>query len=52
MGGQSRPAYGGRPRRQLNAVGLQNPGVDHYLVDDLPKLKDIGATVIANVAGH
>ena len=40
------------PASNLNAVGLQNPGVDHYLVDDLPKLKKIGATVIANVAGH
>lgn len=40
------------PASNLNAVGLQNPGVDHYLIDDLPKLKKIGATVIANVAGH
>lgn len=40
------------PASNLNAVGLQNPGVDHYLVDDLPKLKKIGATIIANVAGH
>lgn len=40
------------PASNLNAVGLQNPGVDHYLVDDLPKLKKIGATVIANVVGH
>ncbi|WP_368091011.1 dihydroorotate dehydrogenase [Bifidobacterium angulatum] len=40
------------PASNLNAVGLQNPGVDHYLVDDLPKLKKIGAIVIANVAGH
>ena len=36
----------------VNSVGLQNPGVDHYLVDELPKLKDLGATVITNVAGH
>lgn len=40
------------PACNLNAVGLQNPGVDHYLVDDLPKLKSIGATVVTNVAGH
>lgn len=40
------------PASNLNAVGLQNPGVDHYLIDDLPKLKKIGATVVANVAGH
>ena len=40
------------PSSNINAVGLQNPGVDHYLEDDLPKLKAINATVIANVAGH
>ena len=27
------------PSSNINAVGLQNPGVDHYLEDDLPKLK-------------
>ena len=40
------------PAGTINAVGLQNPGVDHYLEYDLPKLKGLGATVIANVAGH
>lgn len=40
------------PAGTVNAVGLQNPGVDHYLEHDLPKLKGLGATVIANVAGH
>ena len=40
------------PSSNINAVGLQNPGVDHYLEDDLPKLKAINANVIANVAGH
>ena len=40
------------PAGTVNAVGLQNPGVDHYLAHDLPYLKGLGATVIANVAGH
>ena len=40
------------PSCTVNSVGLQNPGVDHYLVDELPKLKKEGATVITNVAGH
>ena len=40
------------PAGTVNAVGLQNPGVDHYLEYDLPKLKGLGATVVANVAGH
>ena len=35
----------------LNAVGLQNPGVEHFIKDDLEFLKDKGVVVIANVAG-
>lgn len=35
----------------LNAVGLQNPGVDHFIEKDLPWLKSKGTVVIANVAG-
>lgn len=50
--GNPSPRTAEGPGSNLNAVGLQNPGVDHYLVDDLPKLKAIGANVIANVAGH
>lgn len=40
------------PSGTVNAVGLQNPGVDTYLTDELPRLKKLGATVITNVAGH
>ncbi len=36
----------------LNAVGLQNPGVEHFINDDLQFLKDKGVVVIANVAGN
>ena len=39
--------YGG----MLNAVGLQNPGVDVMIKRDLPFLKEAGATVIVNVCG-
>ena len=35
----------------LNAVGLQNPGVEHFIKYDLPFLREKGVTVIANVAG-
>ena len=35
----------------LNAVGLQNPGVDAFIKDELEFLKSSGAVVIANVAG-
>ena len=35
----------------LNAVGLQNPGVEHFIKEDLAWLKKTGTCVIANVAG-
>lgn len=35
----------------LNAVGLQNPGVEHFIKEDLKFLKDKGVVVVANVAG-
>lgn len=35
----------------LNAVGLQNPGVEHFISEDLPFLREKGVVVIANVAG-
>ena len=40
--------YGG----MLNAVGLQNPGVEAYMKEELPYLKKYDTRVIANVAGH
>ncbi len=36
----------------LNAVGLQNPGVDVFLRDDLDFLKSKNLAIIANVAGR
>lgn len=39
--------YGG----MLNAIGLQNPGIDVFVKRDLPFLKEAGATIIVNVCG-
>lgn len=39
------------PGGMLNAVGLQNPGVDHFIEHDLPWLSKQGTRIIANVAG-
>ncbi len=36
----------------LNAVGLQNPGVDHFIKNDLDWLKAQNTVVIANIAGN
>ncbi|MEG0770630.1 MAG: dihydroorotate dehydrogenase [Clostridia bacterium] len=36
----------------LNSVGLQNPGVDAFIKNDLPLLKEKNTVVIANIAGN
>ena len=36
----------------LNAVGLQNPGVEHFIEHDLLYLRKKGVAIIANVAGR
>lgn len=39
--------YGG----MLNSVGLQNPGVDYFIKEELPYLKTFQPKIIVNVAG-
>ena len=39
------------PAGMLNAIGLQNVGVEVFVREKLPKLTALGATVIANVWG-
>ena len=39
------------PAGMLNAIGLQNVGVEAFLAEKLPKLRALDATVIANVWG-
>ena len=53
-----RPCLGNPPPRicetdagMLNAIGLQNVGIEEFLGEKLPKLHAAGATVIANVWG-
>ncbi len=36
----------------LNSVGLQNPGLEAFIVTELPFMKSLGTTIIANIAGH
>ena len=40
--------YGG----MLNAVGLQNPGIDLFCESDIPFLKKYDTKIIVNVCGH
>ena len=50
--GNPPPRIAETPAGILNAVGLQNPGVDHFMEKDLSWLKGQGTVVIANIAGN
>lgn len=50
--GNPPPRIAETPSGILNAVGLQNPGVDHFIEKDLPWLKEQNTVVIANIAGN
>ena len=49
--GNPPPRIAESPMGMLNAVGLQNPGVEHCIEYDLPWLKQQDTVAIANVAG-
>jgi len=36
----------------LNSIGLQNPGIDYFIKEELPYLKEKNATIILNVVGE
>lgn len=40
--------YGG----MLNSVGLQNPGVDAFIKEDIPFLRQFDTKIVVNVCGH
>ena len=50
--GNPPPRIAEAPGCMLNAIGLQNPGVDYFIEHDLPWLKEQGTVVIANIAGN
>lgn len=35
----------------INAVGLQGPGIEHWLADSLPALVGVGATIVPSIWG-
>ena len=39
------------PSGMLNAVGLQNKGVDYFISNIYPRIKDIDTNIIVNVSG-
>lgn len=49
--GNSYPRMAETPMGMLNAVGLQNKGVDYFVNHIYPKIKDIRTNMIVNVSG-
>lgn len=49
--GNPAPRIAETPAGMLNSVGLQNPGIDMFISGYLPRLKEEGNIIIANIAG-
>ncbi|GHT33264.1 dihydroorotate dehydrogenase B (NAD(+)), catalytic subunit [Bacteroidia bacterium] len=49
--GNPYPRMAETPSGMLNAVGLQNKGVDYFAKNIYPRLKDIDTNIIVNVSG-
>ncbi len=49
--GNATPRVAETASGMLNAIGLQNPGLDHVLEHELPWLEQFDVPIIANVAG-
>lgn len=49
--GNSPPRLAETPAGLLNAIGLQNPGVEAVIKDELPLLADVTPPIIVNIAG-
>lgn len=52
MEGNPPPRIAETPAGMLNAIGLENPGVEAFAKEDLPFLVDLGIPVIVNVLGE
>lgn len=50
--GNSTPRVAETSSGMLNAIGLQNPGIDLFLQRDIPFLKQFDTKIIVNVCGH
>ncbi|BBN98599.1 dihydroorotate dehydrogenase [Sporolactobacillus terrae] len=49
--GNSTPRVAETPSGMLNAIGLQNPGADQIIKNELPRLEKQKVPVLANIAG-
>ena len=50
--GNPPPRIAETPMGMLNSVGLQNPGVDGFIENELPFLRGFDTVVIANISGN
>ncbi len=50
--GNPPPRIAETPMGILNSVGLQNPGVDAFIAEELPELRKHDLAVIANISGN
>lgn len=39
------------PSGLMNSIGLQNPGIPHFVREEFPVMKKIGTSIIANLSG-
>ncbi len=49
--GNPPPRIAETPAGMLNAIGLENPGIEAFLTEILPKSRKLGAPLVASVAG-
>lgn len=49
--GNIAPRIAETPSGMLNSVGLQNPGIDHFIEKELPNLLTKDTVILANIAG-
>ncbi|MBD5159981.1 MAG: dihydroorotate dehydrogenase [Ruminococcus sp.] len=49
--GNMSPRIAETPSGMLNSVGLQNPGIDHFISKELPYLLEKNTVILANIAG-
>jgi len=50
--GNKAPRIAETPMGMLNSVGLQNPGVDAFIAEELPFLRQYRTKVVANLSGN
>jgi dihydroorotate dehydrogenase (NAD+) catalytic subunit len=50
--GRATPRMAETPSGMLNSIGLQGPGIDIFLANDVPWLLERGARVIVSIAGE